>query len=86
MTIIDDEFKSNFVKVRTRHCRLISVYMIQVVFASEYATECNVVNARTLLRADLETKVFEIAIQSLTPDAAGTIVQAFIACRLDWCN
>jgi len=26
------------------------------------------------------------AIQSLTPDAAKTIVQAFIACRLDWCN
>ena len=26
------------------------------------------------------------AIWSLTPDAARTIVQAFIACRLDWCN
>ena len=26
------------------------------------------------------------AIQSLTFDAAKTIVQAFIACRLDWCN
>jgi len=26
------------------------------------------------------------AIRSLTPDAARTIVQAFIACRLDWCN
>jgi len=26
------------------------------------------------------------AIQSLTSDAARTIVQAFIACRLDWCN
>jgi len=26
------------------------------------------------------------AIQSLTPDTARTIVQAFIACRLDWCN
>ena len=26
------------------------------------------------------------AIRSLTPDAAVTIVQAFIACRLDWCN
>ena len=26
------------------------------------------------------------AIRSLTPDAARIIVQAFIACRLDWCN
>ena len=26
------------------------------------------------------------AIRSLTPHAARTIVQAFIACRLDWCN
>ena len=26
------------------------------------------------------------AIRSLTPDAARTIVQAFIACHLDWCN
>jgi len=26
------------------------------------------------------------AIRSLTPDAAVTIVQAFIACSLDWCN
>jgi len=26
------------------------------------------------------------AIRSLIPDAARTIVQAFIACRLDWCN
>jgi len=26
------------------------------------------------------------AIRSLTTDAAKTIVQAFIACRLDWCN
>jgi len=26
------------------------------------------------------------AIRSLTPDAAKTIVQSFIACRLDWCN
>ena len=26
------------------------------------------------------------AIRSLTPDTARTIVQAFIACRLDWCN
>jgi len=26
------------------------------------------------------------AIWSLTPDSAGTIVQSFIACRLDWCN
>jgi len=26
------------------------------------------------------------AIRSLTSDAAKTIVQAFIACRLDWCN
>jgi len=26
------------------------------------------------------------AIRSLTPDAARTILQAFIACRLDWCN
>jgi len=26
------------------------------------------------------------AIRSLTPDSAGTIVQSFIACHLDWCN
>ena len=26
------------------------------------------------------------AIRSLTSDAAKTIVRAFIACRLDWCN
>ena len=26
------------------------------------------------------------AIRSLTPDAARTNVQTFIACRLDWCN
>ena len=33
-----------------------------------------------------EARQIRPSIQSLTFDAAKTIVQAFIACRLDWCN